>query len=98
MRISTALILLSLETTAAFVVRTSSMTRKAPLFGYLDDLSKELYAPDGNPDINADSKEETDMAKEQIDRYGPGDFSQFRVRTARSSSAPLTFTIDRTGL
>lgn len=45
--------------------------------GYLDDLSKDLYAPDANPDIIAESKASTDMNKESIDRYGPGDFSQF---------------------
>ena len=47
------------------------------LNGYLDDLQSELNAPDANPDIEGDSKEATDMAKEQIDRYGPGDYSQF---------------------
>lgn len=45
--------------------------------GYLDDLSKEVYAPDANPDIDAESREATNMDKEKLDRYGPGDFSQF---------------------
>lgn len=45
--------------------------------GYLDDLSKELYGPDSNPNIEAESKESTDMSKNDIDRYGPRDFSQF---------------------
>jgi hypothetical protein len=47
------------------------------VWGYLDDLSKEVYAPDATPDINAESREATKMDKEKLDRYGPGDFSQF---------------------
>jgi hypothetical protein len=55
-------------------LRSSASTR---LRGYLDDLSKDLNAPDATPDVYAESKEFTDMSKDQIDRYGPGDFSQF---------------------
>lgn len=46
-------------------------------FGYLDDLSKELRAPDGSS-----SREEVDTAsmnlgKEQIDRYGVGSWDEY---------------------
>jgi hypothetical protein len=56
----------------------SASTRSAVLKGYLDDLSRELYAPDGNPDIENDSREATDLAKDKIDRMGPGDWSSYR--------------------
>ena len=52
-------------------------TSKTKIAGYLDDLSKELYSPDATPDLIAESKEVTDMSKDEIDRYGPSDFSQF---------------------
>ena len=46
--------------------------------GYLDQLSKEeLYSSDDDGNERNDSREATQMAKEQIDRYGPGDLSQF---------------------
>ena len=50
------------------------------LYGYLDNLSRdELYDTRGdpNPDIYAESREATQMNKEQVDRYGPGDLSQY---------------------
>lgn len=45
--------------------------------GYLDDLSKELYAPEDKPDIEGDSVEANQMSKEQLDRFGPGNWNQF---------------------
>jgi hypothetical protein len=48
----------------AFVPKTSTA-----LNGYLDDLSKELYAPDSNPDVEGDDKDK--------DRYGPGNWENF---------------------
>lgn len=45
--------------------------------GYLDDLSKDLYGEDPDPDIEGDSKENTDMSKSQIDRFGPGTYDQY---------------------
>lgn len=49
------------------------------LYGYLDNLSRdELYDTRGdpNPDGN-ESREDTQMSKDQLDRYGPGDLSSF---------------------
>jgi hypothetical protein len=75
------LLCLGISASAFTVVPTSisqpDLRSSTQLQGYLDDLSKDLNAPDANPDIYADSKEVTDMSKDQIDRYGPGDFSQF---------------------
>jgi hypothetical protein len=45
--------------------------------GYLDDLSKELYAQDDSPDIVAQSREATKMDKSQVQSYGPGSFADY---------------------
>jgi hypothetical protein len=56
----------------AFVPKTSTA-----LNGYLDDLSKELYAPDSNPDVEGDLRENTRMDDKDKDRYGPGNWENF---------------------
>ena len=61
----------------AALPRAAAASSRTALSGYLDDLSSDLNAADPNPDVYADSKEATDMKKEELDRYGPGDFSQF---------------------
>jgi len=71
-----ALLLLAAFPASGFTVLPQQRLNTA-VFGYLDDLSKELNSPDANPDIEADSKEKTNYDKEKIDRFGPGDFSQF---------------------
>jgi hypothetical protein len=79
MKFTTLIFAASAATTAAFVPNGPAFTRSSVIVvkGYLDDLSQELYSPDGNPDIVAESHESTDMKKEQLDRFGPGDFSSF---------------------
>jgi hypothetical protein len=47
------------------------------LYGYLDDLSKDLYSVADNPDIESSTKEATDLKKEFVDRMGPGDWSTY---------------------
>ena len=47
------------------------------LFGYLDDLSKELYAPDGSSSREEVDTDKMRMDKEQIDRYGVGSWEGF---------------------
>jgi hypothetical protein len=82
---TTLLLLTVTSSTKAFTVllpcanqqRGMGMSSLTRVQGYLDDLSKDLYAPDATPDIVAESKEMTDMSKEKIDRFGPSDFSQF---------------------
>jgi len=73
------LLLLAAVPASAFTVlpHQSQSRARTTVFGYLDDLSNELYSPDANPNVDADSKEATDYDKEKLDRYGPGDFSQF---------------------
>lgn len=75
---STALAFLLPSLASGFVtpVRQTTTTATAR-YGYLDDLSKELYAPDGSS-----SREEVDtgrmnMDKEQIDRYGVGTWDDY---------------------
>jgi len=57
--------------------RTTPSCSRTVLKGYLDDLTADLYAESNDPDIEATSKEATDMSKDQIDRYGPGAFDQY---------------------
>jgi hypothetical protein len=92
--------LVSIEHSSAFVlvrqpVRTTPTNTSPRLFGYLDDLAKDLSAQNPNPDVDADSKEMTDMARDKLDRYGPGDFSQFKVRldVSDGSANSLTFSL-----
>jgi len=45
--------------------------------GYLDDLSKELYAEEDCPDVEAQSREANKMDKSQVKSYGPGSFADY---------------------
>lgn len=72
-----ALVFLLIKNASAFIVVRQAVTSPSSLLGYLDDISKDLSSNE-RPD-DEESKEMTDMAKEKLDRYGPGDFSQFKV-------------------
>jgi hypothetical protein len=56
---------------------TTTTTTITQLYGYLEDMSKDLYGADPNPNIDAESREATQMPLKDVDRYGPSDFSQF---------------------
>jgi len=66
---------------AAFVPHVSTIhTLNRPrtiLKGYLDDLSDDLYGDDPDPDLEKESKDFTDMSKDQIDRFGPGSYEDY---------------------
>lgn len=62
---------------AAFVPQCNTARPRVALKGYLDDLSQELYSPEDNPDIEGDKFENTKMAKEDQDRFGPGNWENF---------------------
>ncbi len=47
------------------------------LMGYLDDLSAELNQPDANPIPDEESREANAMAKEDVDRAGPGSWDSY---------------------
>lgn len=53
--------------------RTTNIVTK----GYLDDLNNELYAEDATPDVDQDKRENNQMSKDQLDRFGPGNLNQF---------------------
>lgn len=71
-------LVVSLLPTTAIAFQAASVCRTpTSLAGYLDDLSGDLYGADPDPDVKAMSREETQMNKEQIDRFGPGNFQEF---------------------
>jgi hypothetical protein len=76
MKLTAALPLLLVASSTAFAPSTTRSRAATPLFGYLDDLSKELYSETNNPDIDA-THANTDMAKDKVDRLGPGDWSTY---------------------
>ena len=45
--------------------------------GYLDDLSADLRQPDSDPIPEEESREANAMAKEDIDRAGPGSWDSY---------------------
>lgn len=47
------------------------------LMGYLDDLSADLYQPDSDPNPEEESRDANVMAKENIDRAGPGSWDSY---------------------
>jgi len=84
MKITSIAVLFSITSASAFTAptffKTSSKATNVVLKGYLDDLSKELYAESSAPDsedIENSTKEATNMSKDQIDRYGPGSLQDF---------------------
>lgn len=66
---------------AAFTPSSSSsqcaFRKSVEVRGYLDDLTEELYAPDANPVPEEESEAANKMSKDQIDRYGPGNWENF---------------------
>ena len=75
---SLTLSLVGAASTAAFAPALSgAQTRTAPLNGYLDDLSSDLYGEDPDPDVEEMSREATKMDKSQVTSYGPGSFKDF---------------------
>jgi hypothetical protein len=62
----------------SYFTTASLPTPNVVLFGYLDNISRqELYDPIGSNDDVDQSREATQMNKADIDRYGPGDLSQY---------------------
>jgi len=81
MKIETSTVLFLSTATASvsgFVPSTSTNARSSSTaaYGYLDDLTSELYAPVDEPDIEL-TRENTNLPKDQIDRYGPAGFKDF---------------------
>lgn len=69
------------STATAFVPsclpNTQTARAPAPLKGYLDDLTSELYGEDSNPNPEEESREANKMDKSQLSNAGPGSFKDF---------------------
>jgi len=73
-----ALLSIGITNAAAFVPpHTPTSRTRLIVKGYLDDLQKDLQAPDATPDVQSESHEATDMKKENIDRFGVGSFEDY---------------------
>ena len=57
--------------------RIPTASTSSSLYGYLDNLTRELNAPDSSPDPDAESREATRMDKSEVTSYGPGSFAGF---------------------
>ena len=66
-------------TVSGFSPVTTGTTTKptTSLMGYLDDLSSDLYKPNADPIPEEESREANAMAKEEIDRAGPGSWDDY---------------------
>mmetsp|Transcript_9438 Transcript_9438/g.28161 ORF Transcript_9438/g.28161 Transcript_9438/m.28161 type:complete len:308 (+) Transcript_9438:83-1006(+) len=64
----------------AFCPLKAPVSSTTSLMGYLDDLSEDLKGPtieESNPNPHEESREYNAMAKDQIDRAGPGSWDSF---------------------
>jgi hypothetical protein len=65
------------STASGFSPRTATAVGTTALMGYLDDLSADLYKPNADPVPSEESREANVMAKDQIDRAGPGTWDDY---------------------
>lgn len=80
MKLSTTIIALATASTstAAFVPQQQRFSpSKVIMKGYLDDLNADLYKEDDAIDVEADNRENNKMAKNQVDRFGPGNLNDY---------------------
>jgi hypothetical protein len=85
-----AMMAIIFEPTSAFSPRPRPATTTVVLRGYLDDLSKDLRAPNPSPNsADEGSREASVMAKEDLDRAGPGSWASYvefdEVRTKKTT-------------
>jgi len=76
MKVSTLALLAVCQPVAAFLPHLHPL-KSTVLHGYLDDLSKELYSEDPNPDPEEESREANKMAKEDISNFGVGSWDSY---------------------
>jgi len=70
----------ALTSASAFVVaphHSRNVVSSTARFGYLDDLSKELYAEADEPDVENTTREKTNLDKDKLDRFGVGDWKDY---------------------
>ena len=74
---STTLALAVLPHLATAFVTPGGVATTTRLHGYLDDLSSELYAPDGSSSMEEIDTDSMKMDKEQVDRFGVGSWDDY---------------------
>lgn len=77
MKLSALALITSLPSAAAFAPLKTRLSQQTALKGYLDNMTKDLYGEDPNPDPEAEDRENTKMKEEDKDRYGVGDWSDY---------------------
>ena len=79
MKLSTATTLLLLTSaTTAFTPAARPSHSATALAGYLDNLSAELHGEDPNPKPEEETREATNLNKEDVDRFGVGSWDDFK--------------------
>lgn len=76
MKLSALVLVAALQSAAAFVPHARS-SQPTLLKGYLDDLSKDLYSEDPNPNPEEESREANKMKEGDKDRYGVGSWDSY---------------------
>lgn len=76
MKLSAVALLAALQSTAAFAPH-GRPSKATFLQGYLDDLSKDLYGEDPNPNPEEESREATAMNKEDVANFGVGNWDSY---------------------
>jgi hypothetical protein len=78
------------KSSLSMITTTTTTTTSSILnMGYLDDLSKDLAAPNSNPVPDEESREANVMAKDQLDRAGPGSWDSYVEFNEVSKIVPL---------
>lgn len=84
MKLSAAITLLTFSFSSVDAFSTSKLLgvksatqSRTTVFGYLDDLSAELYAEEDTPDVEGTTREATKLDQDKVDNYGVGDWSSF---------------------
>lgn len=79
MSTSTALLLATVTSVYSFspsTVLPGTRVGNTAVFGYLDDLTKELYSPEDTPDIER-THENLKLSEDQKENYGPAGFEDY---------------------
>jgi hypothetical protein len=77
MKLSTLALVCAIQRSSGFSPLAQYRSTSTSLHGYLDDLTDDLYAEDGDPDPEAESFEATKATEEQKDRYGVGSWDDY---------------------
>lgn len=77
MKISAIALVAALPSASAFVLQKTGSSQATFLKGYLDDLTSDLYAEDGNPNPDEEDRDANKMAEKDKDRYGVGSWDNY---------------------